>query len=290
MQIANRDTIPYASRPYIRILGLATAAHASVGPAGPPLPTDAPVRLVDRSTKDRVAWTSVSASLEHQSPEPWTSWRRAVSHEVLEAAQSRTMRSVAKARASGLLSMWPLAMDAPEGPCAGPAPRIVSEVSRDGELRGQTWAAIAIIGDPEAAQARDEILETLGRQYFEALKSFTGQETDETAEEHFFLWTPDKRDTFMETLQGPTRDAHLALRTIIVRPCVAVFDVSEDPDDLARRIADLASVPELLHADIAVVRLYSWLAVDRTYGSKHVARNPAAQELFDAMRRAEEKH
>lgn len=279
IQVANRDAVPYASKPYIRILGLGTAPSSDY---------EAPVRLVERSTKQRITWTSVSSDLDHKSADAWNSWRSAISAEVHEAAQSRTMRSVTKARAAGLLQMFPLAADAPVMPEGGSMAKVISDIGRDAEVRGQTWASIGIIGDPAAAAEKEHIMEGLGTAYFEALKSFTGQPTNEAAEEHFFLWTQDKRENLFETLMGPTQDAHLRLRAIQMKPCVAVFDVSDDPDDLAARAKDLASVPELLHADIAIVRLYTWLALDRTYGSKHTARNPAAQPVFDAMRRAEE--
>lgn len=280
VNVANRDCVPYASKPYVRILGLVDRPDVD--------PEFVLTRCVERSSKGNIVWTSISTDASRGSPDSWVHWRAEVAAEVHMAAETRVMRPIAMVRATGLLQMFgdSDAGSAP-GAAARPESRIVPEISHDKEIRGQAYALIAIMGDAETYKAKEALLTDLGTMYLDAIQAFTGLDSPKDAEEHFYMWSPDKREEALNTLKPAVTDTRNRLNILVSRPLVAFFDVSEDPEALQRKAADLAAWPELLHADIAVVRLYSWIALDKTYGSKHVTRSPMGQEFFDAMRKSQ---
>ena len=270
--------MPWASKPHVRILGL--VEHPNIG-------EDFVVtRCVERSTKANIVWTFVSSDSSRASPDSWVNWRTEVAHEVHMAAEARIMRPIALVRATGLLQMLPT--DPVHEATAEASDRsVVPEVGLNQEIRGQSYALIALMGDPEAYKAREALLTNLGTTYLEAIQAFTGLDDPKDAEETFYMWSPDKRDEALSTLRPAVDDTRRRLGLIISRPIVAFFDVSEDPEALQAKAAELAKWPELLHADVAVVRLYSWIALDKTYGSKHVTRGPLGQEFFEALRKSQ---
>jgi len=234
----------------------------------------------------------------------WNALRESIDAEVTKAAQDKIMRSVNQVRAEALLTMLkdlesetaaagtgPAAETAAgTGPAAGtglapePSQKFVPKLSRDMETVGQTWALIAIMGDAEYSKKKSEILDAIGSAYFEFLKNSTGLTDDNEAEARWHSES-NSMEPFLIKLVKPMADA---LSNIREEPLVAFFDSSDDADSLNKKAEALSKAPELKHADIAIVRMYTWLNLRtaQSHRIEHKTRgnNTSAAEFFAAMR------
>lgn len=230
----------------------------------------------------------------------WNSLRESIDAEVSKAAQDKIMRSVQQVRAEALLAMLrdleqcdsiTDAHAADAGPSDGkatvedPKTKFVPKLSRDMETVGQTWALIAIMGDAEYTKKKSDILDAIGSSYFEFLKESTGLDDENEAEAKWTLDTNNSLDIFLRNLVKPLS---LALTDLKEEPLVSFFDSSDDADALNKKAEILSKAHELRHADIAIVRMYTWLNL-RTAQSHRIAHktrgdNTSAAEFFAAMR------
>lgn len=240
----------------------------------------------------------------------WNAYRNAKSVEVFESARLKERRPYHQLYAENLLQrVWPnkssISSFLTEVPATVLNPEdvpekaydVVPDYSRENEIRGQEWALIAIIGDTEYETAKEKILDSLGYKYFDLLvaqnqpskfdsaeacndcdvskvevqDSISGNEMTAETEKHFI-------DTV-------ARQAKLDIEALVKEPLIAFFGVSEEPSQLLKLSAELSKDPNLLNADIAVVRMYSWLALNSSSKAiDHTARDPRAETFFKAMR------
>jgi hypothetical protein len=218
----------------------------------------------------------------------WISLRESIDAEVAKAAQEKVMRSVNQVRAEALLEMLKDISTEPSGPPASePTSKFVPRLSRDMETVGQTWALIAIMGDADYAKKKSEILDAIGSSYFSFIKESTGHDGENEAEASWHADSANSLEPFLRNLVKPMADA---LADIKEEPLVAFFESSDDADALNNRAEQLSKSPELKHADIAIVRMYSWLnlRMAQSHRIEHKTRgnNPCAAEFFSAMRNA----
>lgn len=254
--------------------------------------------------------------------EAWNAWREALDADVAAAARDHVLRPVYQVRAEMLLATYKatyptletrpefLEPASPKSPVPG-TPRvgpvnqveqeenrafgaaIVPKWSRADEIVGQTWALMAIIGDAAYEKAKAEHLETLGRKYFDFLKTYTEQTEDIDAER---IWhermsnESEECDTVLKLFMTmEVAPVHKALEALVEEPMVAFFSASEDPEALNKQAETLAKSAALKHADVAVVRMYAWLALRaaKSHRIKHVCRgSKQASDFFEAMRAA----
>jgi hypothetical protein len=218
----------------------------------------------------------------------WNKLRDDIDAEVSRAAQERILRSVNQVRAEALLMM----LKARE-PCeAGDnhetrkeMTTFVPRLSRDMETVGQTWALIAIMGDSEYYNKKSQILDSIGRAYFAFIKEATQKDDDNEAEA---AWHSDEKNSLDIFLTGIVQPLADALGQLSQEPLVALFEASDDPDALNKKAELLSKARELKHADIAIVRMYSWLNLRtaQSHRIQHKTRgnNATAAEFFTAMR------
>lgn len=224
----------------------------------------------------------------------WNEMRDSIDAEVTKAAQEKVMRPVYQVRAEALLAMLREAMlrDAetarPEASSAAAAPlaaKFVPKLSRDMETVGQTWALIAIMGDADYTKKKSDILDAIGKSYFEFLKSSVGLDDENEAEAKWHADASYDLTPFLLNMVKPMSEAILALKE---EPLVSFYDSSDDADALNKKAEALSKTLDLKHADIAIVRMYTWLNL-RTVQShriEHKTRgdNASASEFFSAMR------
>lgn len=225
----------------------------------------------------------------------WNKLRDSIDAEVTKAAQDKVMRSVNQVRAEALLAMLRGLPEVPEsetGPVAMPEvkfddAKFVPKLSRDMETVGQTWALIAILGDSVYSTKKSEILDAIGSSYFEFLKESTGLDDENEAEARWHSESTNSLEPFLQKLVMPMADA---LRDLTEEPLVAFFDSSDDAEALNKKAEQLSKAPELKHADIAIVRMYTWLnlRMAQSHRIEHKTRgsNASAAEFFAAMRSA----
>lgn len=297
---ANTQSAIRASGPCVRILGLnlsrPEATELSTG-------HDIETRVWHMSSEDSIFWrpiTNTNLSTTNDFEESlkneydsvpkrlsdWNAYRSAVTQEVLDAAKNHVMRPVLQVRAMFLLAE----QERSSGNLEASEVTKVPQVSRASELRGQSWALIGIVGDASYETSRADILDRLGLQYFEYLKTIgPADASNDDLEAHFMLSGPQGHEDMLEALKHDILKTRNSLQEISKEPMVAFFDVSEDPEALQAKSQSLvAKVPSLLHADLAVVRMYSWIKLD--YKAKtakaHTSRDPKANDFYKSMAQA----
>lgn len=299
---ANTASAIVATGPCVRILGLnLSSKEASNLSSGQDIET----RVWHMSTESEIAWrpiTNVNLSTiddfdtclqkEYDSVQgrldAWNSWRTLVSQEVLDAAKSHVMRPVLQVRAMYLLAEHD-ALQVQKEPEKTATAAIVPSVSRNAELRGQSWALIGIIGDATYEATRSRILDTLGTQYFNYLKALWPTLESDDMESALMSSGEEGHSAMLASLDADIRAAKDALRTTSKEPMIAFFGASENPDDLQAKSDSLvAKVPSLLHADLAVVRMYSWIKLDHVpkRAKAHTSRDPKANDFYHSMAKA----
>lgn len=236
-------------------------------------------------------------SIERRTTE-WNAWRESIDQSVNDAARLKVMRPVYQVRAEYLLdyyfTTWPA-----QTPVSGVMS--TTKIDRNLETTGHTWCLVAIMGSAAYEKRKSEILEGLGEAYYAMLKesaSASGpsveapNEASDEANERLWFEKPNEAlmTQFLENIVAPVAEA---LRQLPEEPLVAFFQASDDPDALNEKASWLSKAPELKHADIAVVRMYSWLNMRSTKNMKlkHISRgtNAQANDFFSAMRAAMSK-
>ena len=308
IQSANHGSKISASGPHVRLLGLSLnaheaetvmAKHSTVETRMIPM-SKAPRSAADTDRPLEIHWRTVGcteytsvadyhADLEtttHRLSE-WTKYREAAETDVVSAARDHRQRPVYTVRAEGLLSM--LDVERP-GFLEPSSAKNVPNLSRADEIVGQTWAILAIVGDASYELAKQMALEALGRKFFALMCTTTGLTDESDAEAKWYGLDETIREplmkTFLDTHVTATRDI---LKNLTEEPMVAMFKASEDPDDLNKTAETLAGHPDMKHADVAVVRMYAWLALRtaKSHRVKHVCKgSAAAKDFFEAMRSA----
>jgi hypothetical protein len=169
----------------------------------------------------------------------------------------------------------------------------VASIKRDEELRGQNWALIAIIGDANAEALKENIINKLGLSYMNHLRLHIGIDIDiempENQDALLFAFNnldAEKQEQIKANFSDDVYSAHRDLDSIVCEPLVAFFASAEKPEDLEKKSDELSKLESLKNADIAIVRMYSWLNLSKvnTVKAKHVARDPRANEFFSSMR------
>lgn len=312
---ANQDAVLRASGPSIRVLGLYCDQDA-VDTIKEQCQTE--TRQWQMSKPDMLHWRTVSnTNLMALGPnalgpaldaeyaqipkkvEAWNLWRREQSQDVLDAAANKTRRSEAQVIATHFLNdcetIKKEAIEAtePAKPEEHAEPAIervsitkipkVKEVSTSHELRGQSWALIAILGDAHYEQEKQRLLNDLGTFY---LSSFKHNDDDVQSLHYTEALKQAEALQQQEAFDLKVAETHTHIKALREEPLVAFFAASESAEDLVKQADDLSKRPELLHADLAVVRMYSWLTLKTIKNPKihHKARDPKAEEFFERLR------
>ena len=233
------------------------------------------------STADVINWSTGSIA-------DWTTMRQSDIAEAAAAVHSTVKRSVKSLRAVALLDSW----NAPKAP--RPDYKKVPEVARDQEIRGQSWAIIAIVGDPIYETRKRQILDELGSRFFDTIRDSCPGQTDQHDEDslqYVFENLHDKDHITQIFNETYTSIAAAELQNLVQEPQIAIFGFGDDPDALKDKAKTLSGAPGLMHASIAVVRMYSWLNLNFVDSHKieHTSRLPMADSFFKAMRQAKKQ-
>lgn len=218
----------------------------------------------------------------------WNEWREALADEVSAAAREKRMRSVGSVRGVWLLAHFadklagvnepaPTAEKAEPAQLAAAAPAEAPAAA----LAAVSWALVAIVGDAAYAAKKQEILEALGQKYFASIAK-DGQSTEDS--ERAFMASDDK-DAMLDALYPDVLAAHGALQSLSEEPLVAFLATSDDAELLHEKATELEVVPELKHADMAVVKTQAWLKLGfaRAHRIKHHVRSKEAGKLLQAL-------
>jgi hypothetical protein len=217
----------------------------------------------------------------------WNTMRELENVSTMKAVHSGVKRSVKSLRAVSLLESVQL----PEA--EKPNYPKVPDIKRDEEIRGQSWAIMAIVGDEAFEIRKRQILDTLGDQFFEMIRAHTigSADHDEDSLQLIFENLREKEDLLNAFHEKYTKKAKTELQNLIQEPQIAIFGFGEDPESLKEKAKTLAELGALKHASIAVVRMYSWLNLNFVESHKidHTSRLPIADSFFKAMRLAKKE-
>jgi len=249
-----------------------------------------PMSLVCDGTLN-ISWHTVSADGGQRTNklEAWNSWRSQQIQDVSKASAERQMRPIFQVRAEKLIADY---TDYSSKPVA--VATTVPSVARDSEVRGQTWALIGIAGDADYEMRRASILDSLGSDYFRAVEDYVCSKIKDRAPDldsanEFYESEFMKHEWPENFMRNRTEQAINDLEAIVCEPSIAFFGASENADSLVASADVLAKRPELVHIDLAVVRMYVWINLEYHKRSKtieRVNRNKVADEFFKAMRTA----
>lgn len=258
--------------------------------------------------------------------EEWVAWRNQQISSTLEAARSQIKRSASQVRATALLStarsdtsiLTHVLNSVRQGP-----KNEVPTLSRSQELRGQSWAILGIVGDASYEIKKSEILNDIGRRYFQEMHSAICAaepaklelgsakleppnakpsddklerecppemdpflvENEDTIEYWFFKLNLSLPQSFLTWIEYKKAE----LENLSIEPMIAIFDASEDPESLVKKSEILAQNIALKHVSLAVVRMYSWLKTDALENS-NISRSPrdaSSASFFKAMQEAQ---
>jgi len=233
---------------------------------------------LELSCPENIVWSKGSIA-------EWTLMRQNEINDATAAVHSNIKRSVKSLRAVSLLD----SLKMPKVP--RPDYKKVPEITRDEEIRGQSWAIVAIVGDPVYEIEKRKILDDLGSNFFDMIRSLSPGQTDQHDEDslqHTFENLSDKESILNAFNEKYTVIAASKLQDLVQEPQIAIFGFGEDPEALKEKAKSLTECPGLMHASIAVVRMYSWLNLNYVDSHKieHTSRLPIADSFFKAMRRA----
>ena len=233
------------------------------------------------SSTDKIVWSKGSIA-------EWTVMRESEIADAAAAVHSNIKRSVKSLRAVALLD----SLNVPKAP--RPEYKKVPEITRDEEVRGQSWAIVAIVGDPVYEIQKRKILDELGSHFFDLIRDMAPGQTDQHDEDslqYLFENLHDKDSITTLCNEMYTKTAAEALQNLIQEPQIAIFGFGEDPEALKDKAKVLSECPGLVHASIAVVRMYSWLNLNYVDSHKieHTSRLPIADSFFKAMRQAKKQ-
>jgi hypothetical protein len=306
--VANRDTRIKARSASLRILGVGLDFNEANRIADG---VNVECRIWDLSTPEKIQWrvisntnlgvtydTSATILAEEYASIPlrlleWDQYRNSEIYDTLSAAQSGKKRSSCEVRAASLLESLTEIRSSPIASPSSPSSKAPTapQVKRDQEIRGQSWAIIAVVGDSKYETSKHLLLQKLGRAYFSAMNaSLINSQLDPTNPEH----EDEIQSTFIAQF-GPEEipnldilSVHHELASLVEEPMFAIFEASDDPDALVKKAEVLSKLPQLKNASIAVVRMYSWLRLRMIEHPKiaHASRDPAASTFFQAMRSA----
>lgn len=298
---ANADSAICSKKPHLRLLGLnLTMAEARQIEKSQSIET----RIWEMSNLSENYWRSISnlnfAGLDLQKIESmlleeyntfdtrvanWNTFRYQKEVEVLDAKLKR--RAIHQIHAENLLHGISMPPKIEQTSSA------ITNVKRDEELRGQNWALIAIIGDAKAETQKEDIINKLGLCYMNYLNVCLELKLDyevpinqDTLLYSLFQLDAEKQQKIKDDFNCEVIKAYNDLDAIVYEPLVAFFGCAEKPEDLEQKSDVLSKLDSLKNADIAIVRMYSWLNLSKvnTVKAKHVARDPRANEFFSNMR------
>jgi hypothetical protein len=251
----------WASGPHVRIDKISSEA------------SDLPV-----SSAENIIWSKGSI-------DDWTAMRQTEIADAAAAVHSIVKRSVKSLRAVALID----SLNGPKAP--RPNFKVVADIKRDEEVRGQSWAIVAIVGDPVYEIKKRKILDELGSRFFDMIRDLAPGQTDQHDEDslQYIFENLSNKDQLTQTFNDTyTSLAAAELQDLIQEPQIAIFGFGDDPDALKEKARAFSAVPGLMHASIAVVRMYSWLNLNYVDSHKieHTSRLPMADSFFKAMRQA----
>jgi hypothetical protein len=262
----NCDSVVWASSPHVRIDKI--TGHG-----------EEYTTSLELSTPENIIWSGKGA-------DEWNKMREKEIQITMNAMESVSKRSVKALRAVALIHSLGFTPVVEHKAYAK-----IPDISRDQEIRGQSWAIMAIIGDPDYENARRKCLDDLGTEFFEMIKNHTNGQADNTDEDALQLIFENlrERDELLKSFnEKNTVLTKHDIDALPQHPQIAIFGFGDDPDVLKERASKLSQLHDLKHANIAVVRMYSWLKLNFVDSHKieHTSRLPIANSFFKAMRDA----
>ena len=289
---ANRGALIGAKEPSIRIEGFVPEGVRTDG------------HMTGKMSLSEPIWHNIGNENDNvdtvQKFSNWQKHRETISNALNEAMATRTIRNrrvVLVERVLALENSVSASAAAEDNIQKTENLKIVPNISRNDERRGQSWAIIAIVGDPDYEKNRDVLISKLADEYVNYMETCTASNasdfpTDSFDKDNIIVSSYFGRDD-LESLDSffaySKRDDIKAIKMLPNEPMVAFYGFSEDADALVERSGKLAALDSLKHADIAVVSMYSWLYLESWKRSKFIkrtSRDPKSEQFFKTMREA----
>jgi len=282
INVANKEDAEIcAMEPSVRILGFGKECPGFTDPfLSKPLSVDEPI------------WTNVgSQNVDvNEKFEKWNAYREQISsdlHVAMTSKQLRNRRIVIFERILAIFeTIYNKTLD---------AKNVVKPISRQDELRGQSWAIIAFVGDADRDISRTLLIESMANEYFNFMCTKVSSDSaahdvsDDYVVSAYFLKEDNVHlDNLFISENYNDMSSILSLKN---EPMIALYGFSDDAEGLVEKSTKLAELPSLKHADIAVVAMYSWLFLESWKKSKSIkrtSRDPKADAFFKKMREAQE--
>jgi hypothetical protein len=202
------------------------------------------------------------------------------------AMENKVMRPVYQVRAEKLLyeakmALKDQALAIKDAANEQPSGQLVPSMPRSSEIRGQQWALIGLYGDAAYEAKKKQLLEGLGRAYFDALRLAVPEATSDAEAEALADGT-----VVSDALGLQVAECAAALDALVEEPCISFFDAAEQPEALVKKSKSLSELPELRHVDLAVVRMYSWLSLRflKSNAIERTSRDPKSEEFYKLLR------
>jgi len=160
-------------------------------------------------------------------------------------------------------------------------PKFVPSMPRSSEIRGQQWALIGLYGDAAYEVKKKQLLEDLGRSYFDALRRAVPEAMSDAEAEALYT-----AGSVEDSLGQQIAECAAGLEALVEEPCICFFDAAEQPESLVKKSKALSELPELRHVDLAVVRMYSWLSLRflKSNAIERTSRDPKSEEFYKLLR------
>jgi hypothetical protein len=259
--------------------------------------TDTVDAEITEMSYDKPEWFNVGQPLSSDEIQTkvskWNQHRENISNDVLNAMTNRELRNRRVVIFERILALYETGSKNENAQRFAGASifNVVKPVLRNDEHRGQSWAIIAIIGDPEREESRTLAISKLADTYFDFMRKSVdlenGIDSDDSVVSSYFL--KDDQDVLDNQFIGENTSDFFSILMMRNEPMVSFFGFSDDPDALVVKSSKLAEHADLKHADIAVVSMYSWLFLEswkKSKGIKRTSRDSKADAFFKTMREA----
>jgi len=272
--------------------------------SGPGLPPEFHWRPITNVNISSMTDSEAYAHLEteyasvDQRVKDWIDWRTTISKEVYDAAKEHVLRPVETCRAENILhelhdtSIEMNTQASKTVETSTLTSNFVPSIAKDLEIRDQDYMILCIMGDARYEREKELVLKELGTKYFSLCRDIVPEGTNLTNDRvEAAVYASEELQAQMRLRLQPFVDhAQHQLDALIQEPMVAFFDTNFKEEPLEEKIVKYAEHGDFFHYDLAIVRMYQWLRLDKGLSIKnvkHVARNEEARSFFEAMRKAQ---
>jgi len=274
LNIANTTCAILAPEPAVRLCGSESTTET----------------FVDLSNESNINWISISKEPKDSSLifNQWNIYREKICEDLYNAMNGQHNRN----RRIVLFERIMAKYQDRKRPVISSNRIIVPKIDRNSEVRGQRFAIISIIGDASYELSKSSIMERLANMYIEhmcatleidEIPQILSASEDKIITAYFENDNIDNHDDkFVKYIENEILD----MSSLPNEPIVSIWAVSEDAESLEEKAKKISEMPEMKHADVAVVSMYEWLYIEswKKFKVRRTSRDPRAEQFFKIMR------